>query len=379
MQNPDRFTQGWYAVIGKRIVGGFSLRWLLPTAILILALGPGFTTSPIAVQAQDGGSPSGQRVSADFSLQVDPRGLIQNRLCKGRTVSVPVTVSLQSYQAAGGEVGNVTVRGLEISATGYDSSIVSVAPSRSWSPDTSRPQFQSRVDLTGEEVGRTTVSITVTVQSDIGLWLDDEVALPIPHTARTQTAEVPVQVVPCEFRVDIGSIWVTSMHGAGNTLLIANAHNIRLTSVTGVTFAFDPPPVGTPFLEWTWANNRIRGCWASSGTFFTQAPAIRAEIRDDQLAVTINYARAVPGDGNSQYYRNLCLPHFSGEPCSEHPDGICFVMPVNRPFDWFEPQRLEPPDLLFPLNGATLSPTHRINHSWGSANGRIHITVVPVH
>ena len=378
MQTPDRFTQGWQAIFGKLIGVGFTRRWLLPVVLLILVLGIGITPSTVAVQAQDGGSPSGQQVSAEFSLQVDPRGLVQNRLCKGRTVSLPVTVSLQSYQAVGGDVGNVTVRGLEISATGYDSSIVRVAPASSWSPDASRPLFGSRVDLTGEEVGRTTVSLTVTIQSDIVLRLDDETALPIPHTARTQTAEVPVQVVPCEFRVDIGSIWVTSMHGA-STVLIANAHNLRLTSVTGVTFAFEPPLLGTPFLEWTWANNRIRGCLASSGTFSTQAPAIRAEIRDDQLAVTINYARAVPGDGNSQYYRNLCLPHFSGEPCSEHPDGICFVMPVSRPFDWFEPQRLEPPDLLFPLNGATLSPTHRINHSWGSANGRIHITVVPVH
>jgi hypothetical protein len=363
MRNPNRFATGWH-------------RWLLPALILALVLMIGISAQSLVVQAQDGGT-SGQRVSVHFVLRVDTSNPKLNNLCIGETVRVPVTVLLQSTQiTGGGEIGSRTVRSADITTAVANPSIVD-AVLGGLSSDPADAPFQTHVNLTGQATGRTTMTIDATIHSDVVEVLDEEVALPMPVTSQAGPVSVPVRVVPCEYRVTINSIWETSMHGAF-TILIANVHNARLRSgQSAETLEFEPPLSGPPFLEWTWANNRIIGCWVSGGHFNTHAPTIRAQRLEDNVAVTINYSRAVPGDGNSEYYRNLCLPHHAGEPCSDRPDGMCWTMPVSRPLDWFEPQRLEPPALFFPLDGGTISTTHLINHSWGSANGTTIITLTP--
>jgi len=376
MQNPDRFTQGWQAPIGKRFGVHTAPRWMFPVLLVLVALGVGFTS--VAVQAQDGGTGSRRNLRAAFALQVNTSDPKLGRLCVGETVTLPVTVVLRTIDLTGtGEIGDWIVHGVQFDPTVENQSIVSVSQSTAFfgDPAPNRP-FQTALQLKGEAMGSTTITINATVQSDITLWLDEEVALPIPITSRADTISVPVRVIYCDFMVSISSIWDTSMHGA-RTALIANAHNLRLTGGDlGPTLRFDPPEFGAPFLEWTWANNRIIGCLPSGGNFSTHAPRITAVLGENDITVTIDYARAVPGGPNSQYYRTLCLPHFlAGVPCEERPDGVCFVIPVNRPFDWFEPQQLV---LVFSLNGETQDARHLINHSWGAANGTAIITLTPL-
>jgi hypothetical protein len=381
MQRADRFAKGCRVLLGTWITTARpALGWLLSAITVVWALGIGIPTPLLTVQAQDGGTGSGTRISAAFVLQVDTSDPKLNNLCLGESVLLPVTVRLRTIEFPGAErdLGSFTVRNADITPEVADPSIVSAVQGGFSSTPAADAPFQTHVNLTGEETGRTTITINATVRSDVIQSLDEEVALPIPITSQADPVTVSVRVLPCEYRVTINSIWETSMHGAF-TILIANVHNARLRSGESFeTLEFEPPLTGPPFLEWTWANNRIIGCLASGGHFNTHAPTIRARRVADKLEVTINYARSVPGDGNSQYYRNLCLPHFSGEPCSEHPDGMCWTMPVSRPVDWFEPQRLEPPKLVFLLNGGSISAPHLINHSWGSANGTAIITLTPV-
>lgn len=353
---------------------------LLPVLALVLALGIGIPFQLPMIQSQDGGSRSGQQVSAAFALRVDTSDPRLNNLCIGETVQLPVRVALQSIESISGDLGSWTVNSAELNLVVQNRSIVDAEQS-SFLSEGPTPRAPQRVliSLTGQETGRTTITITATIQSSIVQWLDEEVALPIPVTSQAGPVSVPVRVVPCEYRVTIGSIWETSMHQAASTLLIANVHNARLRRTVELdTFEFEPPIQGVPFLEWTWANNRIIGCWASGGHFVTTAPRIRAHHREDKIEVTIEYARAVPGDANSHYYQNLCLPHHDGRPCSERPDGRCWVMRADRPYDWFEPQSLEGSQLLFNLDGGTISTTHRIEHSWGTEDGTVHITLTPV-
>lgn len=376
MQNPDRFTQGGQASYALHRAARVMLRWSLPAVMLILALGIRIPFQAPMVQAQDGGTRPGQSLSATFVLRADTSDPKLNNLCIGESVEIPVRVAMQSIASVGGEIGNWTVNSADLHPVVQNRSIVSAEQSGFLSNNSPN---QVRVRLTGQETGRTTITITASIQTTIVQSLDEEVALPIPITSQAGPISVPVRVVPCEYRVTIGSIWETSMHNAASTLLIANVHNARLRRTVELdTFEFEPPIQGIPFLEWTWANNRIIGCWASGGNFVSQAPRIRAHHREDKIEVTIEYARAVPGDANSEYYRNLCLPHHTAEPCSARPDGRCWKMTVDRPYDWFEPQRLEGSQLLFNLDGGTITTTHRITHSWGSEVGTVHITLTPV-
>jgi hypothetical protein len=367
MQNPDRFVRGWRVVFGYLMAARHLSHWLFPVLILALALGIGIAPSTWVIQAQDQ-TGQGDEVTYHLDYQRTPQA---DPICIGQTLQLSA-VMIQSTRFSGERIPHTGHALQTLRATAINTRVLAPRPGLEEFLATYVPLGTRRREFTFEarEAGTTSIEIDARV-------------LDFANTSNPAGdyfpyhASIRVQVVPCEYQVNIQSIWVTSMHGA-STVLIANAHNLRMTGPDRQNFTFEPPLDAAPFLEWTWANNRIIGCNSSSGTFSTQAPAITATIRDDQLAVTINYARAVPGGPNSQYYRNLCLPHFSGEPCSDHPDGYCWTMPVNRPFDWFEPQRLQPPALLFPLNGGSLNARHLIIHSWGPANGTAIITVVPV-
>jgi hypothetical protein len=309
-------------------------------------------------------------------LQVNTSDPKLNRICVGETVRLPVKVALRTIEFTGaGQTGEWTVHGAELDPDVADSSIVSAEAGSSIGADSARAPFLATVNLSGHEPGSTTITINATVHSDITHWLDEEVGLPIPITSQADPISVPVRVIYCDFMVSISTIWDTSMHGA-RTVLIANARRLRLAGGgNGPTLHFDPPVFGGPFLEWTWANNRIFGCLPSGGNFSSQAPTIVANLGENNIAVTIDFARAVPGGPMSAYYLNLCLPHYGhGEPCEERTDGICWV--ETRPGgDWFEPQRLV---LVFSLEGETQSATHLINHSWGAANGTSLVTLAGV-
>lgn len=102
MQNPDRFRQGWQT--GRSIN-----HWLLPALILALMLGGRIPFQTNIIHAQDGGTRSGQRLSANFVLRVDTSNPKLNNLCIGESVEIPVKVAMQSIMSVGGDIGSWTV------------------------------------------------------------------------------------------------------------------------------------------------------------------------------------------------------------------------------------------------------------------------------
>lgn len=365
MQHPDRSPQGWQAVLGKLI----GIRGLLPAAILVTVLGVGFPF--VAVQAQGGG-----RTSAHFALQVDTSGLTLNRVCVGEKVILPVKVVLQGIEFTGeGDVGSVTINSGQFNPTPADSSIVSAETGYFLAASPIEGPIQTQITLTGENAGTTTVTIKATIQGAVARYLTPEIGLPVPVTDEADPVTVQVTVIYCEYEVSIHSMWDTTMHGT-STLLIANAHNLRLKGDGSEnTFKFEPRVDSPPYLKWTWANNRIVGCLPSSGRFDTPAPSVKAVVGKDGINVTITYLKGVPGGPSSAYYMNLCLPIYKkGEPCEERIDHICFTMKLPGG-DWFTPHTLE---LNFPLKGDSLNKTHRITHSWAVADGWGVVTLTPV-
>lgn len=366
--------------IDFRIVmrGWLTPGWILSAVVLILAFG--MTPAARVVHALDAGrSPVQQQITqVELVLVVDTSDPKLNRLCIGETVRLPVRVAMQTIAFTGdGEYAGFVVRNANVETT-VANSVVSAVQSRFTEESIVGEPFRVYVELTGEETGRSTVNISARVDASVVISMGEELVVAFPTSAQPAPRSVDVRVVPCEYRLDIGSIWLTSMHGAF-TVLIANAHGIPLTGCSqSDTCEFEPPLMGTPFLEWTWANNRIIGCLASGGHFNSRAPNIRLQRAENSVEVTIDYSRAVPGDSNSPYYRNLCLPHFTvgTSLCSERPDGYCWTMPPRG--DWFEPQQPAPSTLHFSLDGGTATTSHLINHSWGSANGTIHVTLTPV-
>jgi len=189
---------------------------------------------------------------------------------------------------------------------------------------------------------------------------------------------VSVNVVPCDYKVNINSIWSTKMFGA-DTILIGVAHDLRLKGLPGEVLQFDPDPMRPPFQQWTWAMNRIRGCNAGSGSFDYTAPRMRGTIDGDKLALSLFFFPVVPPD--NEYWYELCHPYHTAEPCSARPDGICASFPPPRmPGEW-EPEGLpmgiEP--LLFPLNGGTIVISHPLTGRDGWVTGTTIITITPVH
>lgn len=358
MQKSYRITRFWQAVI------------------VIVMVGIGVSATPIGLQAQGEGSGV---ASAHHVLQANAADPALNRICVGETVPLRVRVELDSMQWYGsGTAGGVRVTGGQFSATIGDPSIVQVDQASLPSGTLVDVPFQTDVEIVGRAPGTTSVTINARLQGDIPIFqdADEEVGLPFSFTDEASPVTVNVRVMYCAYEITINSIWETSMHGAF-TILIANARSLRLrpSSTQENAFEFRSAPMTAPYLQWTWANNRIIGCRVSSGRFDSQAPDVTAVVGESSISVAITYLRAVPGGPMSHYYMNLCLPHFTAEPCSARPDGHCFTMPPNRPVDWFEPQRL---DLTFDLDGGTRNPTHRIRHSWGDADGWGTVTLTPV-
>jgi hypothetical protein len=375
MQNPDHFVQGWQVIIGKCIKMRLAFRWLLPVVMVIVALGVGFTSE--AIQAQDGETGSERPITANFVLQVNAAEPKLRSLCIGESFQLPIKVLLQTIRSTvPGQIGSYTVRNAPLTATVANPSVVSAEQGNSSGPSSDAP-FTTHLKLTGQEAGSTTITIKTTVESNIIVSLDEEVALPMPMTSHVGPISISVRVWPCEYRVNINSIWSTTMFGA-DTILIGVAHDLRLKGLPGELLQFEPEPMRPPFLQWTWAMNRIRGCNPGSGRFDQTAPSMRGTITGDKLALSLYFFPVAPPD--NEYWFELCRPYHTAQPCSERPDGICPSFPPPRfPGEW-EPGGLptESADLLFPLNGGTKVISHPLIGRGGRVTGTTIITIVPV-
>jgi hypothetical protein len=375
MQNPDHVIQGWQAIIGKCVNMRLACRWLFPGVMVMMALGISFRSD--MVQAQDGGTGSGRSISAQYVMLVNASNPKLSNLCIGETFDLPVTVGLQSMiSTLQGEIASYRINDATLSFTVANPSIVTA--SQSGFSDAQDAPFQTNLSLTGQQAGSTSITINARVQSSAMISMDEDVALPIPVPSTINPVTINVRVIPCAVRVHINSIWDTTVFG-GDIILIAVAHNLQMRGLAGQTLQFDPDAGGPPFMEWTWAVNRIRGCHASSGRFDQTPPRMRGTIDGDNLALSLEYfAVAPPLYG---YWDILCPPPFTVGTSlpSERPDGIAVTFPPARvPGEW-EPEWLPTGNdpLLFPLNGGTLVISHPLTGRDGRATGTTIITVVP--
>jgi hypothetical protein len=180
-------------------------------APLALALGIGSTYQARLVQAQDG---SGQQVFATYELEVGSSNL--DRVCLGHKTSIPVKVRAHVLVVGGPAAGAVRVLNPRITAESQDFDIASVDVGQDWqglSPDV---PIESTLLVTGVSVGTTTITVEV-----VG-----------PNTNRFGPASsfrlrktLRVRVVPCAYRVDVTSFWVTRMYNA-DVLVSATMVNI---------------------------------------------------------------------------------------------------------------------------------------------------------
>lgn len=325
----------------------FSNPWrltVIPFLVLLL-----FTTLMITAQ---------RSIRASYVLQVDVSNPSLSHLCIGQTTRLPVTVALRTVEFLGdGSVGSLTVRSAVVTAVVANPSILTAEQSGSPSSPTPGAPFQTYLDLTGEEMGSTTITINATVNSSINRTLDEEVTLPIPITDPADPVSVAVRVVPCDYQVKVGSLWVTTLFSA-NVLVSAISDPVRLRSVTGGSFGASQ----NAFYVLMVMTNRLPACiGAEVNTFIGQPLRVEGQILDDALYVTIEYL----------------LPPYSRYELDCHRNYDLGESPLSQLQHQqnFNPERLE---VSVPLGGGTVTSEHRVNFSLGSAVGRATITITPI-
>ncbi|MCC7206584.1 MAG: hypothetical protein IT323_04720 [Anaerolineae bacterium] len=373
MQLLPRLASPWHALVAvKRLRMLLGSKQRLPALLLALALG--FFPQTTVGHAQDGGAGSGQLLSVSYALEIDTAGLSNNRLCLGRTVNLPIKVLAFVEVQGGATASPIEVRRASFTTTVQNPSVISAQGIMSGLGAAQDAPFSAHLELRGEGVGRTRIDVSGLIESSTHLSLDEEAGLPIVTMGQTPTASVEVQIVPCQYRVDIGSVWVTSLWGA-NAWVSSDMINLRLTSTTGTTFDTSAMPANLPGMKWRTLMNRIRGCLVSDQHWDFFVPPIRGEVLDDTISLSIGYSRVAPP---LSYYRTLCPIPAGITPgyCPDYPDRTCFV--ARRPGgDWFEPKSPTDP-LIFRLEGETIRVPQTLIHAHGTATGSITITLTPI-
>jgi hypothetical protein len=337
---------------------------LLACIMLLFALA--LTTQPVPVEAQNVGS-----FEVNFVMEVrDSNQTIT--MCLNERESVPVSAIARISLPTAATNASVRVRNAVVTARPADPSIVRtevVLSSAASSPDA---PFPAVVALTGLAVGSTTVSLNATIESTTMLAFDEDAALPFDSVNGTQNITLSVRVVPCQYRVDIASIWVTTLNNA-NTLIRINATNFRLRSSGGVTLEYDPRV--SDVVTWSATVHRVRGCLASSYSFEAMVPALsmRGEILGDELSLTISVFPLVSGGVLFPCIQRAEDQTDRIKSCEDYLDGECQPMPPNPTFT---------PDSItvrFPLDGGTQRPSQRLEITrGGNPQGTMFITLTPV-
>lgn len=329
-------------------------RYVIALLAVVLSIG-------LATRAQDGDGQFGRQAIMRYQLRMPTA---EQRICLDQKSSVPLSVRAVQLISGDPDVGAIRVIGVDIEATA-DSPIVDVqitAPSLNLSAD--EPVIGS-LTLKGLVPGTANVTVDVTVRDSHRFGFVTPVQF---HTS------VTVRVIPCEYRIDIGSVWTTTLDGAF-ALISANVVNIHVVGSGGV-LTNDPRFVDNPPLNWNFTINRIRGCEIGMPEVTQSAPRVRVEVLDDTIAVTVNYA---PLDPDDDYYIEACRvnhPLQHSAPCYEHPDGVCFAWEGRRHV--YRPDPLEGSTLLFGLDGGSVPIQQYLRHSQGVASGNTNITITPV-
>ncbi|MBZ0315930.1 MAG: hypothetical protein K8L91_05895 [Anaerolineae bacterium] len=305
------------------------------------------------VQAQDGGFPTGRQAFVSYELSIENTRL--DRFCLGHTAVVPVSVKENVLVEGEPNAGAVEVRNLDVAAGSSNDSIATADIGR---------RFVGGVLVTGVAVGTTTINISVTVYNTHRLGFANTFVL---------QKSFPVRVVPCAYRVDMTTFWVTTMYSA-DVLISTNMVNIPLKSNTGLSFSNDSRSPTESALRWAFTTNRLTGCEVGSDTFREQGVSINAQITDDTLSGTVTIPE-LPTSSNLyiQCHRNL-PENRRIQSCDEYRDGTCH--PANEGGrDSFSPEAVP---FSVPIDGGSITVDHTLNHSQGSATGRTTITITPL-
>ncbi len=341
MHNPDDDAQGWRGFARILTAARAARQWLLPAAILILALSVSTLPPASTVQAQDTGTGTGTAATVSYQLFYPPD---IRRICIGETKAANLAVVARVQVPGNSSVGTITTRGVRVSASSDNPAILGV---REAEAAVSLPGETASIEyaFSGISAGSTSISIDAVVQGN-----------PLHQS-------VSVQVVPCEnYTVDVNSTWLTTLSDA-TVLLDVTLHAVLSADANGVSTDY-------PDVQWDATVNRLKGCLPDHETFNTlrgNGGSVQGEITNDAFSLTIAIRELIAGvlfacPGHIINYR---VP--SG--CPYYLDGMC---------GWTNPNPTFAPNSLtvrIPLNGGTITVPQRLTHSQGSADGHATITL----
>lgn len=336
----------------------FALRRLPLAALLALALGSSTTFQALLAQAQDGG---GQTFAA-YDLIIQSTGL--DRFCVGQRTAIPLKIQANVLVAGGPAAGAVRVGNVTTQVTSQNFNIATGELRQGWQGGLPDVPYESALVITGVAVGTTTITV------DIGSQETNRFGSASAFQLRKT---LPVRVVPCQYRVNVTSFWLTRMYSA-DVLISATMVNIPLASATGLTFSNDLGLVNATSMQWNFTTNRLKGCNTGNDSFRERGVIIDGLILDDELSVTVTIPE-LPSSTNLyiQCHRSFPEDHRIRS-CDEYPDKTCH--PANEGGrDSFSPESVE---IKVPIDGGTRTVDHLLNHSQGSAVGRTTITITPV-
>ncbi len=310
------------------------------------------------VQAQDN---SGQQVSGLYELVV--QGTVQDRICLHRTAAISVKVEASLLVAGGPAAGHVAVRDAAISVTAQDPSIASVTVGSGWQGFEPTVPFESVIGITGVAVGTTAITIEAAGRTN---RFGSASAFQLRKT-------IPVQVVPCDYRVTMTTYWAGSMYDA-SVVIATELKAVNLTSDNGITFDYRQ---SSPLMSlWRFTSNRFRGCYPASVETGIPGVEIEGKIIDNELAVKIRLPEV--HDTEEYYlpchYRPYTGPRRPNTSCADMPDGVC-VSPREGHDEWF---RAEPLEFNLPLEGGSTTKRTQLQHVQGTAEGSVTITITPI-
>ena len=340
MHNPDDDAQGWRGFARIFTAARAARQWLLPAAILVLALSVSALPPASTVQAQDTGTGTGAATTVSYQLFYPPD---IRRICIGETKAANLAVVARVQVPGNSNVGTITTRGVRVSASSDNPAILGVSEAEAPVPLPGETASYSYA-FSGISAGSTSISIDAVVQGN-----------PLHQS-------VPVQVVPCQdYTVDVTSSWLTTLSNA-SVLLDVTLHAVLAADANGVFTDY-------PNVQWDATVNRLKGCLPDHETFNTlrgNGGSVQGEITNDAFSLTIAIRELIAGvlfdcPGHIINYRVA-----SG--CPYYLDGMC---------GWTNPNPTFAPDSITvrcPIKGGTITVPQRLTHSQGTAEGHAVVT-----
>ncbi len=333
-----------------------SHRLFLTSALVLALIGIGNLSHLLTVQAQDAGS--GQQAEVIRRLEVDTSGARLNPFCLGSQVTIPLIINTEIHVDGEVDAGSIEQSALNFEVSSSNFAVVRAEPT-SDNPSVSSAVIASSMTLTAAAPGKATITVSARVNTSTNV-------IDLSHPP------IEVEVVPCRYKVEVKSLWITTIQGANVFLRISANSDMVMNPSTGLF-------QDQPSFRWEATTNHVKGCWAGEGEFNTlkgNGGSFEGRIKDDQLILTVQMQDLIGGGV-------LFLPCHRPEPedredfsdCSRYPDNMCHPDVIN--VDFF-PDNAPIIDIPFPLDGGTKAIPQRIQFTLGGAGGNTFIKVTPI-